>query len=320
MSEADQPGPSVIARLRAWVSTELAIWRALSPVMRGVLLMCLSTVGFAAMHVTIRHVSAELHSFQIAFLRNVFGLLFLLPFIAQAGFGSLRTTKLPLHALRGLVNIGAMLLFFHALTITQLAKVTALSFTAPIFAGALSVLLLGERFRVRRWAATVVGFLGVLIVLRPGIAVIEPGAMMTLAAAALWASAMIMIKILSRTESSVTIVAYMGIFLGAFSLLPALWVWRDPSWEAWGWLLFIGMTGSIAQVTLSQSLKETEPTAVLPFDFLKLIWVALMAAWFFGEVPDAYTWLGAGVIFAAGLYLAHRERVAARAKAEERSA
>lgn len=319
MSAPDHPAPPISSRVRDWISKELAIWRALSPVMRGVLLMSLSTVGFAVMHVTIRHVSHELHSLQIAFLRNVLGLLFLLPFIAQAGFGSLRTTNLPVHALRGLINIGAMLLFFHALTITQLAKVTALSFTAPIFAGALSVLVLGERFRVRRWAATVIGFVGVLIVLRPGLAVIEPGAMMALAAAALWAGAMIMIKILSRTESSVTIVAYMGIFLGAFSLLPALWVWRDPSWEAWGWLLFIGLTGSIAQVSLSQSLKEAEPTAVLPFDFLKLIWVALMAAWFFGEIPDAYTWLGAGVIFAAGLYLAHRERVAARARVAETS-
>jgi drug/metabolite transporter (DMT)-like permease len=124
---------------------------------------------------------------------------------------------------------------------------------------------------------------------------------------------MIFIKILSRTESSVAIVAWMAIFLSLFSFIPAMLTWRDPSPETWAWLVFIGLIGTLAQVSLSQSLKETDPTAVLPFDFLKLIWTALLAAWFFAEIPDAFTLLGAVVIFGSGLYVAYRERQASRA-------
>ncbi|MEX2518917.1 MAG: DMT family transporter [Paracoccaceae bacterium] len=295
----------------------IGAWRAQSPVMRGVIMMCVSTAAFSVMHVTVRHVSAELDPFQIVFFRNLFGLAALTPLLIGAGFAQMRTRRIGLHAFRGLINIGAMLMFFTAVSITPLAKVTALSFTAPVFTAILSVLILGERFKLRRWGAIAAGFLGMLIVLRPGLAAVETGALLALCAATLWAAALIIIKILSRTESSVAIVAWMGIFLSAFSLGPALWVWRDPSLSAWCWLVFIGIFGSVAQVSLSQALKETDPTAVLPFDFLKLIWTAILAAWFFGEIPDRYTWIGAGVIFAAGLYIVRRERRASRAEALE---
>ncbi len=286
----------------------LKLWRAQSPVMRGALLMSLSTLGFAVMHASIRHVSATLPPFEIAFFRNVFGVLFLTPLLVGGGFAQMRTKRLCLHATRGLVNVCAMLMFFTSVSITPLAKVTALSFTAPIFAAALSVLFLGERFRIRRWAAIVIGFLGTLIVLRPGIDVVETGPILAIAASALWAVAMIMIKILSRTESSVAIVAWMGIFLGAFSFIPALLVWKTPTLNDFAWLAFIGFIGSIAQVSISQALKETDPTAVLPFDFLKLIWTTMLGIWLFNEVPDIFTWVGAAVIFTSGFYIAWRER------------
>ncbi|MEO1331531.1 MAG: DMT family transporter, partial [Pseudomonadota bacterium] len=141
-----------------------AQWRAQTPVIRGVAMMCLSTVAFAIMHMAVRRLSAELPPFEIAFFRNLFGLAFLAPLLVGDGFRALRTSRLGLHALRGVVNIGAMLLFFSALAITPLAEVTALGFTAPIFAAALSVLALGERFRAHRWAAIGFGFLGMLII------------------------------------------------------------------------------------------------------------------------------------------------------------
>jgi drug/metabolite transporter (DMT)-like permease len=286
----------------------LLIWQSQTGVMRGVLLMCLSTVAFATMHASVRFVSADLPPFQIVFFRNLFGLAFLVPLLLGAGFAQMRTRRLGLHALRGLVNIAAMMMYFTALSITPLAKATALSFTAPIFAAVLSVVFLGERFRLYRWIAILVGFLGMLIILRPGVVTLELGALLAVGAAVLWAVAMILIKLLSRTESSVAIVAWMGIFLCAFSIGPALWVWQTPTLSNLIWLAFIGLCGSIAQVTLSQSFKETEPTAVLPLDFLKLIWATLLGVWFFGEFPDAFTWIGAIVIFSAGLFIANRER------------
>jgi drug/metabolite transporter (DMT)-like permease len=215
-----------------------------------------------------------------------------------------------LHALRGVINIGAMLMFFTALSISPLAKVTALSFTAPIFMAVLAVLILGERFRIHRWMAIVFGFAGMLIILRPGIIAIDTGALLVTGAAALWAVAMVIIKVLSRTESSLTIVAYMGIFLGVFSILPALWVWQPFGLQTLGWMALIGLFGTIAQMSLSQALRETDPTALMPFDFLKLIWTALIGAWFFAEIPDIFTWIGASVIFASGLFIAWRERQA----------
>ena len=280
--------------------------------MRGVLMMCLSTVGFATMHFAIRVVSAELHPLQIAFLRNLFGLLFLAPLLIGSGFEQMKTSRIGLHALRAVVNIGAMWLFFSALAITPLAKVTALGFTAPIFMAILSVAVLGETFRLRRWLAIFVSFIGMLIILRPGLIEVDRGSLMVLVSAGLWSVAMTIVKFLSRTETSVAIVAWMGVFLSVFSIGPALWVWSDPTLWAWCWLLFIGFSGAVAQVTLSQSLKETDPTAVMPFDFLKLVWAALLAFYFLGETPDELTFVGAAVIFSSGLYIAYRERLAAK--------
>jgi drug/metabolite transporter (DMT)-like permease len=146
-----------------------------------------------------------------------------------------------------------------------------------------------------------------LIILRPGMIPVDLGSVLVVVAALLWGITMILIKMLSRTESSFAITAYMNIFLSLFSLGPALWVWVSPSPEMWGWMVAIGVLGTIAQLALSQALKETEPTAVLPFDFLKLVWAALLGMWVFGELPDLYTWIGALVVFAAGFYLAYRE-------------
>jgi drug/metabolite transporter (DMT)-like permease len=285
-----------------------ALWTKQTPALRGIILMCISTVAFSIMHALVRFVSDALPPFQIAFFRNIFGLLFLLPLLMRSRFAVLRTERLGLHALRGVINIGAMLMFFTALSITPLAKATALSFTAPIFMAVLAVIVLGERFRIYRWIAIFLGFAGMLIIIRPGIVAVDTGALLVTFAAALWAVAMIIIKVLSRTESSLTIVAYMGIFLGLFSIFPALWVWQPFGLQTLGWMALIGLTGTFAQMSLSQALKETDPTALMPFDFLKLIWTAIIGAWFFSEIPDIYTWVGATVIFLSGLFIAFRER------------
>lgn len=285
-----------------------ALWSRQTPALRGILLMCVSTVAFSIMHGLVRFVSEVLPPFQIAFFRNVLGLAFLLPLLMRSRFEMLRTKRIGLHALRGVINIVAMLMFFTALSISPLAKVTALSFTAPIFMAILAVLVLGERFRIYRWMAILSGFAGMLVILRPGLVAIDTGALLVTGSAALWAVAMVLIKILSRTESSLTIVAYMGIFLGIFSIFPALWVWQPFGLQTLGWMVLIGLFGTIAQMALSQALKETDPTALMPFDFLKLIWTALIGAWFFAEVPDVYTWIGAAVIFSSGLFIAFRER------------
>lgn len=296
-------------------------WRGAGPEMRGIILMCSATFGFAIMHVLIRHASAELHPVQIAFFRNFFGFLCFLPLLMRSGVGFLRTGRLGLHAIRGVLNIGAMFMFFYALSVVEVARVTALAFSAPVFAGILSVVFMGERFRWHRWGAILAGFAGMLIVLRPGVIPLELGPVLVIGSSFLWAICMIIIKAMSRTESSLTIVAYMNIFLALFSVVPAIWVWDWPTAMGWWLMVAIGLTGTFGQLGLSQALAETDPTVVMPFDFLRLIWVSALGFWFFGEVPDLYVWIGGAVIFAAGFYLAWREGAKRRDRrlAEERA-
>ena len=283
--------------------------------LRGILWMCLAAVLFAVMHVMVRIVSSEIHALEIAFFRNVFGLLVFAPTVMASGLVFLRTERLGLHAVRGVVNVFTMLMFFTALTIAPLAQVTALGFTAPLFAAILSVIFLGEVFRARRWTAIVLGFVGTMVILRPGLIPIDLGSALVLGSASLWAVTLILIKMLSRTEASLTIAAWMNIFLAVFSLIPALVVWETPSLTAFFWLILIGVCGTGAQVLMTQALKEADPTAVMPFDFTKLIWVAILAAWLFDEVPDVWTFVGAFIVFGATFYLAVREAIVSRGKA-----
>ncbi|MEM6664332.1 MAG: DMT family transporter [Pseudomonadota bacterium] len=295
-------------------------WQGLTPEIRGITFMCISTFCFALMHVIIRYTSlnTDLHSFQIAFFRNVFGFLVFLPIILSQGIGFLRTERLALHGIRSLFNIGAMLSFFYALSITEVGHVTALGFSAPIFAAILSVIFLGERFRARRWMAIGFGVLGMLVIVRPGLIPIGLGPMLVIGSAFLWAVVLTIIKIMSRTESSLTIVAYMNIFLAAYALGPALYFWQWPTTEGWLLMIAIAIAGTFAQLCVSQSLHETEQTVIMPFDFLRLIWVAVIGFWVFGEVPDQFIWAGGAIIFASGVYLAFRERALRKAAAAQK--
>jgi drug/metabolite transporter (DMT)-like permease len=293
-----------------------ALWARLPGTTRGIVLMLLSTLGFSVMHALIRLVSAELHPVQIAFFRNLFGLVVFLPWYLRLGFAPLRTRRLKLHVLRAVLNVTAMFAFFTALSLTPIAQVTALGFTAPIFAALLAMLLLGEVVRLRRWAAIACGFLGALVILRPGLAPLDAGSLLTLGSALLWGLTLIVIRVLGRSESSLTITSYMNILLTLLSFVPALLVWRTPGAQTLAWLLAIGVLGTLAQLAVAQSLKEAETGVVMPFDFCKLIWVALLGYLLFGEVPGRFVWLGGILIFAGATVIAYRESQLARARTE----
>lgn len=285
----------------------LNVWHNAPPVIRGILMMCIASVFFSGMHVTVRYVARDVPPMEIAFLRSVFGFVIFLPLLVSGGLSFLRTKRLRLHALRGLFDSSALMMFFTGLALTPVARATALTFSAPLFAAILSVVILGERFRLRRWMAIFLGLAGTIVILRPGMIPVDLGSILVLATALTWGVTMIIIKVLSRTESSFAITAYQNIFLSLFSMGPALWVWVTPPPEMWVWLVAIGILGTVAQLAMSQALKETEPTAVLPFDFLKLVWATLLGLWVFGELPDHYTWIGALVVFASSFYIAFRE-------------
>ncbi|MBT4425878.1 MAG: DMT family transporter, partial [Rhodospirillaceae bacterium] len=227
-----------------------AIYLRLPGQMRGMLLLLCATILFSSMHALIRHVGEAQHPFEMAFFRNLFGIIVLAPFFMRYGFGILRTKRLGLHAIRGGVHVGSMLLFFTAVTVAPLATVAAMSFTAPLFVTLGAVLLLGEKIRARRIGALLIGFAGVMIVLRPGAGDLELGALMALGSSVIWACALLMIKVLARTESSLTLTAYMALFLTPLSAIPAAFVWQWPSWEELGWLALMGSVGTAGHLCL----------------------------------------------------------------------
>jgi drug/metabolite transporter (DMT)-like permease len=274
----------------------------------GLVFMLVSTALFAAMHGSIRYVSSAIHPFEIAFFRNLFALLVVLPWFVRYGLRPLRTRRLGLHGIRALLNIVAMLSFFYALTITPLSQVTALGFTAPIFATLLAALVLGEVVRLRRWNAIGIGFAGVLIILRPGLDAIGPGQLLTLFSSLIWACALLVIKTLSRTDGSVTIISYMALLMIPLTALPAAFVWHWPDAMQLAWLVLIGLLGGTGQLLMTEALRRADTAVVMPLDFCKLIWVTLLAYLAFGEVPDEFTWLGGAVVFASVLYITLRER------------
>ena len=273
----------------------------------GALFMVATAVGSGCMAGLVRHVSADLHPFQIVFFRNFFGLIALMPLVLSYGWKPLKTKRFGWHSLRVALNLMAMLTYFYALSITPLAKVASLSFVSPLFATLFAVILLREPIRARRMAALAMGFIGAIIIIRPGSEAMNLGAMLVLFSSAVWALALLVIKILSREDSAVTIAFYAAILLMPFSLIPALYVWVWPTLEQWVWLACIGTVGASMHVTIAQAFKLADATAILPIDFTKLIWTALIGYVFFSEIPEMWTWIGAVVIFSSSVYIAIRE-------------
>ncbi|NQU60818.1 MAG: DMT family transporter [Rhodospirillales bacterium] len=276
--------------------------------LRGVMWMLVCGISMSAMHSSIRHVSADLHPFEIAFFRLVFGLIPILPWFIKLGWAPLRTKRLGLMTFRGVLNLVCMLAFFMALAITPLAQVTALGFSAPIFATVLAIFIFGEKVGFQRWSAIAIGFLGALVVIRPGFEAVSLGSALALFAAIIWGVCLVIIKSLGRTESSLTITAYMSLIMAPLSLVPALFVWQMPTGEQFIWLIAIGVFGGTGQMAMAEALRIGETHVVMPIDFSRLIWVSAIAYFAFAEVPGLYTWIGGAMIFAATAFIAWRER------------
>lgn len=297
-----------------------ALYRRLPPIVRGIGFMLVSTVLFSLMQAFVRIAGTlpeePVHPFEVAFFRNLFALVFMLPLLLGSGLRALRTTKIHLHALRGLLQTAGMMMTFLAMTIGKLSDNIALSFTAPLYTFILAVLLLGEKADWQRWAALIFGFLGVVVIVQPGSGAFGLASLLVLASSVLWGFGLMSIKFMARTDSSLTINLYMGLTMVPLSLVPALFVWTWPSMEGWLWLGGIGLLGALGHLTLAQSFREADATAVLPFDFLRLIWAALFGLVFFSEMPSVWTLAGGVLIFGAATFIALREarlRAAARA-------
>ncbi len=285
---------------------------ALSPSLQGALWMSAGAVFFSMMINLVRYLTDHFDPLQVVFFRNVFGLLAVTPWIYRQGAGALRTQRFPLHLGRALIGIAAMVLWFFTLSMMPLAEATALSFTAPIFTSILAVLFLGEVMLRHRLVAIGLGFLGTLIIIRPGLAVINPVALMAIVTALVWSSGTVLMKYMSRTETTSATVIYLPLLLTPLSLIPAVMVWQWPTAELWLMAFLFGAVGSAGHLCLTRALTVADATSVVPFDYLRLPFVAVIAYVAFGEIADLWVWLGGGLIAGSAIYVARRESAAAK--------
>jgi drug/metabolite transporter (DMT)-like permease len=231
----------------------------------------------------------------------------ILPLLLRHGRQSFATRQPGLQLLRGLSSIVAMLGWFYGLSLVPLAEATAISFSSAIFASLGAVLILGERMGMRRWSAVIIGFLGTLVLLRPGFTEVGPGVLLILLSSVCWGTSIVIVKRLGRTDSALSIVTWMSIMLTVYSLPPALWVWQQPTTVQLGWLLLIGTLASAGHLAMVSALKLVDASSLTPLDYTRLIWTALIGYLVFGELPDIWTWIGGSLIFASATYITLRE-------------
>ena len=275
--------------------------------------MLLAVAAWSAMTLLVRALTDDYSAFQILFVRTAVGIALLVPLFRRTGFGGLRTRRAPLHLARALFAYVGMLGLFIGIAEIPLADVISLSFTQPIFIVLLAALLLGERFGTARALATLGGFAGVLIIVRPGLQEVGFGALMVLGGAISYAGSNVCIKRLMTTETSASTTAWVNIVMCPLAGIPAVFYWVAPSALDWLLLAGVGATGTLGVWFVSRAYAAAEMSAVVPFDFLRLPIVATGGWLLFGEATDGWTLAGAAVIFASTYGLA-------RAEARRRSA
>ncbi len=285
----------------------------LSDPTKAALLIVFAGVLFSSMNAMIRHVSSELHPLEIVFFRSLFGFVAMMPWLSRQGFRVLRTRRPGLIGFRTLLGFISMATWFSALAIVPLGNAVALGFTAPLFAAVAAVVVLHEVIRARPITALVVGFGGMLIILRPGVQSIGTGEVMVVVSALAMALSVITMKVLTRTEQVGSLVVYQTMLTTPIALVPALFVWTWPSAEMWMWVILIGGVASTAHMAFTRAVSLADTMYLMPFDYLRLPQVAFLGWALFGEPTDIYTWTGAAIIAVSSIYVAHRE---AKARAQ----
>lgn len=278
--------------------------------LQGMFWIVLSGLIFSSFMALVRLVGTSMDPIQVSFLRYAFGLLFLLPFFLRVTAVDLRAMRWKLHLLRGLMHGTGVMLWFYAMSRIPLAEVTAIGFTAPVFATVGAALFLGERIRLPRITAVAIGLMGALIIVRPGFADVDPGAVAMLIAAPIFACSDLIAKALTRRESGPAVVAYLSIIVTLVTLVPALSVWQWPTPQEWAVVICIAGLATLGHLAMTQGFKVGEISAIAPARYIQLLWSALIGFALFSEVPEVWTWVGAAIIVSAAIYIARREALA----------
>jgi drug/metabolite transporter (DMT)-like permease len=249
----------------------------------------------------------DVNVYVAGFFRFFLGLVIILPYIIKKKDAVLKTTHLKQHFLRAILGLPAMLLYFSALVLLPIEKLTAISFVVPLIVTVLAVFFLGEKIYIYRTLALLLGFSGMLVIIRPGFVDISIGVYMVLFSALLWSINIIITKKISKDDSAITILAYQSIFMSLLSFFIVLFFWEMPSLKTFIYLILAAMCGTVLHLTLNHAFKLVDVSMTQPYSFLNLVFASIIGYFIFDEIPDLYTWIGALIIFTGVLIISYRE-------------
>ena len=273
----------------------------------AIILILISIIAGSTMGVLIKLAQNDVSIYIAAFLRFLIGFIFIFPYILRTKFKVYKTSNILLHIIRSLLNYPAMLLTFSALMLVPYEKISALNFLVPFFVTILAVLFLKENIRIYRISALFIGFIGMLIILRPGIIEISLGIQMVLVATFFWSIIIILTKQLTNKDSSITILTYMYTFMTFLTLITAIIFWETPTTNSIIYLSLAAFVGTISHFSINHAFKLVDVSMTQPFSFIGLIVASFYGYFLFNESPDIYTWLGAIVIFIGIIIITIRE-------------
>ena len=273
----------------------------------AILLFVTATFFATLMGVFMRLAQSDINVFTASFLRFGIGFVIILPYLFYSKFNVYKTNNIKLHFIRGIINVPTMYVGFAALMFIPLEQIQALHFIVPLIVTFLAVFFFKEKIRFVRISALIIGLIGMLVMLRPGIIEINIGAYMVLFSSLVWSFIIIITKFLSKNDSPITILTYQYSLVTFFSFFIVIFFWETPSSIVFLYTFLAALSGTILHLALIYSYKLVDLTLIQPFTFLSLIWASLFGYYIFGEKPDIFTWLGAIIIFSGVLIIFYRE-------------
>ncbi|MDA9647093.1 DMT family transporter [Candidatus Pelagibacter sp.] len=270
--------------------------------------LIITSVFFGTVMLSFLKIAQEdVNVYVAGFFRFFFGLVIILPYIIKKKDTVLKTTHLKQHFLRAILGLPAMLLYFSALVLLPIEKLTAISFVVPLIVTILAVFFLGEKIYIYRTLALILGFSGMLVIIRPGFIDISIGVYMVLFSALLWSINIIITKKISKNDSAITILAYQSIFMSLLSFFIVLFFWEMPGLKTFIYLFLAAICGTVLHLTLNHAFKLVDVSMTQPYSFLNLVFASIIGYFVFDEIPDLYTWIGALIIFTGVLIISYRE-------------
>ena len=270
--------------------------------------LIITSVFFGTVMLSFLKIAQEdVNVYVAGFFRFFLGLVLILPYVIKNKDVVLKTTHLKQHFLRAILGLPAMLVYFSALVLLPIEKLTAISFVVPLIVTILAVFFLGEKIYIYRTLALILGFSGMLVIIRPGFVDISIGVYMVLFSALLWSVNIIITKKISKDDSAITILAYQSIFMSLLSFFIVLFFWEMPSIKTFIYLILAAMCGTVLHLTLNHAFKLVDVSMTQPYSFLNLVFASIIGYFVFDEMPDLYTWIGALIIFTGVLIISYRE-------------